>query len=147
MPGMADQPGTPPYKVVEISNVHDQEIEAVLNRLAAEGYRFESIHFVTQPGPRRPSTALRFSSLAPGGPRPPRGAQRGEGAYGPQSRPRLPGADGFPVFPSAEPDRGLPVPSLPRPGRRPLPRLHRPAGRPSHRGGTRVLRLRRPPGG
>ena len=65
MTGMADQPGTPPYKVVEISNVHDQEIEAVLNRLAAEGYRFESIHFVTQPGTRRPSMAFLFFSRVP----------------------------------------------------------------------------------
>jgi len=65
MTGMADHPGTPPYKVVEISNVHDQEIEAVLNRLAAEGYRFESIHFVTQPGTRRPSMAFLFFSRVP----------------------------------------------------------------------------------
>ena len=64
MTGMADQPGTL-YKVVEISNVHDQEIEAVLNRLAAEGYRFESIHFVTQPGTRRPSMAFLFFSRVP----------------------------------------------------------------------------------
>jgi hypothetical protein len=66
MTGMADQPGTTPYKVVEISNVHDQEIEAVLNRLTAEGYRFESIHFVTQPGTRRPSMAFLFFSRVPG---------------------------------------------------------------------------------
>jgi len=65
MTRMADHPGAP-YKVVEISNVHDQEIEAVLNRLAAEGYRFESIHFVTQPGTRRPSMAFLFFSRAPG---------------------------------------------------------------------------------
>ena len=65
MTGMADHPGTP-YKVVEISNVLDQEIEAVLNRLAAEGYRFESIHFVTQPGTRRPQMAFLFFSRAPG---------------------------------------------------------------------------------
>jgi len=64
MTGMTDPPGTP-YKVVEISNVHDQEIEAVLNRLAAEGYRFESIHFVTQPGTRRPSMAFLFFSRVP----------------------------------------------------------------------------------
>lgn len=62
---MADHPDAP-YKVVEISNVHDQEIEAVLNRLAAEGYRFESIHFVTQPGTRRPTMAFLFFSRAPG---------------------------------------------------------------------------------
>ncbi len=61
---MSDPPGAP-YKVVEVSNVHDQEIEAVLNRVTAEGYRFESIHFVTQPGTRRPQMAYLFFSRAP----------------------------------------------------------------------------------
>jgi hypothetical protein len=48
------------YKVVEIADVGDQEIESALNRLAGEGYRFESIHFVTQPGNRRPTMAFLF---------------------------------------------------------------------------------------
>ena len=57
MPGPFDAT----YKVVEIANVFDREIEEELNRWAGEGYRFESIHFVTQPGSRRPQMA--FSAL------------------------------------------------------------------------------------
>ncbi len=65
--------GEPPYKVVEISEVVDREIEIALNRWTGQGYRFESIHFVTVPGNRRPSMAFlvfnRGASLAaPGGP-------------------------------------------------------------------------------
>lgn len=52
------------YKVVEISKVFDEEIEAELNRWTAEGYRFDSIHFVTQPGNRRPTMAFLFFSRA-----------------------------------------------------------------------------------
>jgi len=48
------------YKVVEIADVTDQAIEAALNRWTEEGYRFESIHFVTQPGNRRPTMAFVF---------------------------------------------------------------------------------------
>lgn len=48
------------FRVVEITNVCDEEIEAELNRRHAEGYRFESIHFVTQPGSRRPQMAFLF---------------------------------------------------------------------------------------
>ena len=55
-----------PYKVVEISRVFDEEIEAELNRWTEEGFRFESIHFVTQPGNRRPSMAFLFFSRAAG---------------------------------------------------------------------------------
>ncbi len=71
----------PPYKVVEISEVVDREIENALNRWTGEGYRFESIHFVTLPGSRRPSMAFlvfnRGASLAaPGGPAGGRGPRR-----------------------------------------------------------------------
>ena len=61
---MTDAAGTPEgsFKVVEITNVCDQEIEFELNRRSAEGYRFESIHFVTQPGSRRPQMAFLFFS-------------------------------------------------------------------------------------
>ncbi len=62
MPGSKDAP----YKVVEISRVFDAEIEEELNRWTAEGFRFESIHFVTQPGNRRPSMAFLFFSRASG---------------------------------------------------------------------------------
>ena len=52
------------YKVVEIGDVTDQAVEAALNRWAREGYRFESIHFVTQPGNRRPTMAFLFFTRA-----------------------------------------------------------------------------------
>ncbi len=80
---MTDGAGAePPYKVVEISDVVDREIEVALNRWAGEGYRFESIHFVTAPGNRRPSMAFlvfnRGASLAaPGGPPDGGGPRRG----------------------------------------------------------------------
>jgi hypothetical protein len=54
------------YKVVEITKVFDEEIEAELNRWTAEGFRFDSIHFVTQPGNRRPSMAFLFFTRATG---------------------------------------------------------------------------------
>ncbi len=54
------------YKVVEIANVCDQEVEKELNLRTAEGYRFDSIHFVTQPGSRRPAMAFLFFTR-PGG--------------------------------------------------------------------------------
>ncbi len=58
--------GASPYKVVEISDVVDREIEGALNRWTGDGYRFESIHFVTSPGSRRPSMAfLVFNRRAP----------------------------------------------------------------------------------
>ena len=60
------EPSDAPYKVVEIANVYDQEIEEELNRWTGKGYRFESIHFVTQPGNRRPSMAFLFFSRATG---------------------------------------------------------------------------------
>jgi len=49
-----------PYKVVEIGDVTDQAVEAELNRWVGKRYRFESIHFVTQPGNRRPTMAFLF---------------------------------------------------------------------------------------
>jgi hypothetical protein len=51
---------TAPYRVVELSEVSDRAIEEVLNRESAAGYRFESVHFVTQPGSRRPTMAFLF---------------------------------------------------------------------------------------
>jgi hypothetical protein len=49
-----------PYRVVELSDVSDRTIEEALNRVTAEGFRFESIHFVSQPGTRRPTMAFLF---------------------------------------------------------------------------------------
>ncbi len=62
---MAGGPGNgTAYKVVEIGDVTDQAVEAELNRWTREGYRFESIHFVTQPGGRRPAMAFLFFTRA-----------------------------------------------------------------------------------
>ncbi len=56
-----------PYKVVEITDVTDAAVEEALNAWTARGYRFESVHFVTQPGNRRPSMAfLFFTAVAAG---------------------------------------------------------------------------------
>jgi len=49
-----------PYHVEELSDVSDKAIEEILNRASGEGFRFESIHFVTQQGNRRPSMAFLF---------------------------------------------------------------------------------------
>ncbi len=49
-----------PYKVVEISEVVDVEIEKALNEWIGKGYRFESIHFVMREGSRRPTLAFMF---------------------------------------------------------------------------------------
>jgi hypothetical protein len=48
------------YKVVETSTVTDEEIEKILNRWTAEGYSFQSIHFVTTESSRRPKMAFLF---------------------------------------------------------------------------------------
>jgi hypothetical protein len=48
------------YKVVETSTVTDEEIEKVLNRWTAQGYAFESVHFVTTESSRRPKMAFVF---------------------------------------------------------------------------------------
>ena len=57
-----------PYRVAELSDVSDRTVEEALNRAAGEGYRFDSIHFVTQPGNRRPAMAfLFFTRIEPSG--------------------------------------------------------------------------------
>ncbi|MBI5905285.1 MAG: DUF4177 domain-containing protein [Deltaproteobacteria bacterium] len=53
-------PESVPYRVVELPDVSDRTIEEALNRVTAEGFRFESIHFVSQPGSRRPTMAFLF---------------------------------------------------------------------------------------
>lgn len=50
------------YKVVETSTVTDEEIENLLNEWTSQGYRFESIHFVTSDSSRRPKMAFLFFS-------------------------------------------------------------------------------------
>lgn len=49
-----------PWRVVEVTDVSDRSIEEALNGASREGWRFESVHFVTQAGSRRPSMAFLF---------------------------------------------------------------------------------------
>ena len=46
--------------MVELADVSDRSIEEALNAAAGDGWRFESVHFVTQPGNRRPVMAFLF---------------------------------------------------------------------------------------
>jgi hypothetical protein len=46
------------YKVVELSVVTDESIEAVLNKRTAEGWHFDSIQFVVREASKRPSMAF-----------------------------------------------------------------------------------------
>lgn len=46
------------YKVVEISVVTDENIEAVLNEWTAQGWQFDSLHFVVREASKRPSMAF-----------------------------------------------------------------------------------------
>ena len=48
------------YKVVEVSPVAEETIERTLNERVAEGWGFESIHFVTREGSHRPAMAYLF---------------------------------------------------------------------------------------
>ncbi len=49
-----------PWRVVELADVSDRSIEEALNAATGDGWRFESVHFVTQPGNRRPMMAFLF---------------------------------------------------------------------------------------
>ncbi len=56
------------YKVVEVAPVTDETLEDALNERTAEGWSFESLHFVTREGSHRPALAyLFFVRVAPGG--------------------------------------------------------------------------------
>ncbi len=46
------------YKVVEIANVTDEEIEAVLNEWTAQGWTFDTLQFAMRDSSRRPSMAF-----------------------------------------------------------------------------------------
>ena len=46
------------YKVVELSSVTDEEIQAVLNEWTAQGWKFEGLHFAMRESSRRPSMAF-----------------------------------------------------------------------------------------
>jgi hypothetical protein len=48
------------YKVVEVSPVSEETLEDALNRLAAERWSLESVHFVSREGSHRPALAYLF---------------------------------------------------------------------------------------
>ena len=48
------------YAVVEVSPVAEDTLEVALNERAAQGWSFESIHFVTREGSHRPALAYLF---------------------------------------------------------------------------------------
>ncbi len=52
--------GEETYKVVEVSPVGEDTLERALNERAAEGWAFESVHFVTREGSHRPALAYLF---------------------------------------------------------------------------------------
>jgi hypothetical protein len=46
------------YKVVEVNNVTDEALEAVLNEWTARGWTFDGIHFAMREASRRPAMAF-----------------------------------------------------------------------------------------
>lgn len=60
---MSPRPATPDaavYKVVEVSPVSEETLEAALNLWTADGWGFESLHFVMREGSHRPALAYLF---------------------------------------------------------------------------------------
>ena len=52
--------GNGAWRIVELTDVCDRSVEEALNRATGEGWRFDTVHFVTQPGNRRPVMAFLF---------------------------------------------------------------------------------------
>jgi hypothetical protein len=48
------------YKVDELSPVSEEGLERLLNERVAEGWGFESVHFVMREGSHRPAMAYLF---------------------------------------------------------------------------------------
>lgn len=48
------------YKVVELSTVTDETIEAALNSVVSAGWSFEGINFVVKDSSKRPQMAFLF---------------------------------------------------------------------------------------
>lgn len=46
------------YKVVETSNVADDELERILNEWVAQGWSFEGFHFAMRENSKRPAMAF-----------------------------------------------------------------------------------------
>ena len=56
------------YKVVETSNVCDEELEGILNEWTGEGWKLDTMHFAMRDSSRRPSMAfLSFTREEPEG--------------------------------------------------------------------------------
>ncbi len=54
------------YKVVETSNVCDEELERILNEWTAEGWKLDTMQFAMRDSSRRPSMAfIAFTREAP----------------------------------------------------------------------------------
>jgi hypothetical protein len=64
------------YRVVEVSPVAEETLTRALEERTAEGWSFESIHFVTREGSHRPAMAFLFFARA-ASPRPRRRARSG----------------------------------------------------------------------
>lgn len=48
------------FRVAEVSPVTEESLERALNERAADGWDFQSIHFVTREGSHRPAMAYLF---------------------------------------------------------------------------------------
>lgn len=46
------------YKVVEISNVTDDDLESTLNEWVGQGWTFDRVHFAMRESSKRPSMAF-----------------------------------------------------------------------------------------
>lgn len=55
---MSDGDGEVEYKVVEVATVTDEELEAVLNKWTAAGWRYEGMQFAMRESSKRPSMAF-----------------------------------------------------------------------------------------
>ncbi|MBY0399258.1 DUF4177 domain-containing protein [Myxococcota bacterium] len=54
------------YKVVEVANVTDEEIEKVLNEWTVLGWTFDAMHFAMRESSKRPSMAFLTFTRAEG---------------------------------------------------------------------------------
>lgn len=55
------------YKVVETSEVNDDELERILNEWVGQGWTFEGFHFAMRDSSKRPSMAfVTFTRKQPG---------------------------------------------------------------------------------
>lgn len=54
------------FRVVEVSPVGEESLERALNDTTAEGWAFQSLHFVSREGSHRPALAYLFFVRAEG---------------------------------------------------------------------------------